>query len=254
MWSPTSLLLLLAAGKLTGKLPRFPSKPKVFTISPTKIGIDCVCRLTQSVHNIFVNIQNRNEIIVLKPRTQYSAGGILKLFVRHPVQFMPLHNDISAGGLIKTAEHMQQRTLTGARLPNHGNKFPVSTVKFHRREREPYSAPFHNTFSVHGFLIMASITHPFRVFYLTWEILQALTAFTIFLTVLQEHGEGRILVWLGIDQNITSFAFLKSRRPGKGPVRPRLSFSRSSPVEPFEDGIPFFGRDSTPWSVKLIFV
>ena len=73
--------------------------------------------------NILINIQNRNQIIILENETNISSPENRQLLIVFLCQFFSPYNNSSAGRRVQTSHHMKHRGFSGTRSAYYRYKF-----------------------------------------------------------------------------------------------------------------------------------
>ena len=81
--------------------------------------------------NIFIYVQNRDKVVILKNEADVAAPKNSELFVILLCQFLVAHDHGSAGGCIQSSHHVKQSGLAAAGGSNHRNKFSIVYRKIH---------------------------------------------------------------------------------------------------------------------------
>ena len=123
--------LLLSAGQssrkcflLSRKSQKLQNPIYIFLIHFSSIQLD-------RKNNIFINIQIRHKIIILKNEPDLSSAKDCKLFLFQSFKTLSVNQNFSFGRHVQPAKHMQKRTLSRTAFPDNCNKFPILYPEIH---------------------------------------------------------------------------------------------------------------------------
>lgn len=76
-------------------------------------------------NNIFINVQHRNKIVILKDKTDVASAEDGKLFILEFRQFFSFYFDTAGSWPIQSAHHIQKCGFSTARSTNNSHKLPI---------------------------------------------------------------------------------------------------------------------------------
>ena len=81
--------------------------------------------------DVFIHIQDRHQIVVLKDKADIAAAEDRQFFIVLLCQFVAPDDYAAGGGRIKSAHHVKQRGFAAAGGSHHGHKFALLHGKVH---------------------------------------------------------------------------------------------------------------------------
>ncbi|MOA27627.1 hypothetical protein D3C78_1485140 [compost metagenome] len=74
-------------------------------------------------HNVFIHIQNRNQIIALEHKANRPASENRQLLIIHAENIISIHINLAFSSPIQSAQHMKERALPTSASPDNSNEF-----------------------------------------------------------------------------------------------------------------------------------
>ena len=76
-------------------------------------------------NNIFIDVQHRNKIVILKDKTDVASAEDGKLFILEFRQFFSFYFDTAGSWSIQTSHHIQKCGFSTARSTNNSHELPI---------------------------------------------------------------------------------------------------------------------------------